>query len=135
MQLTKKHGFPAKYGALHPQFQTAEFFVTRAFDRIEPLLSAELFKQIDLATLGKNAEEKQGQLLAAAGPMKITFDADSGAVRRLVWDNGETVETLVLGEYKTPESAMLPKFMEWTYTKPPFKLHLDFVSPAITPVP
>ncbi len=132
MQLVKKHGKPAKYGALHPQFQNVEFFVTRAFDRIEPLLSAEVFKNVDLAALAQNPVEKGGQLTATSGGFQIAFDAESGMVRRLTWDDGEGMESLTFGDYQTPQSAALPKSLEWKYAGPSsFTLRLDFLAPAV----
>ena len=132
MQLTKKHDAPAKYGALHPQFQNFEFFITRAFDRIEPLLSGELFKNLDLAAFAQNSTQSGKWINTKSGPLEISFDSVTGAVRRMVWDDGEGVETLDLGDYRTPASAALPASFEWRYSRPAFTLRIDFVTPVVS---
>lgn len=129
--LTKKHGQPAKYGALHPQFQTAEFYVTRAFDRIDPLLSAEGFKEVDLAELGMKSEEKGGKLFTTAGIFQIVFDDTTGAVKSLGWDDEPAPETLIVGAYNALESGSLPKFLEWRDQQSKFSMRIDFLSPVV----
>jgi hypothetical protein len=132
MLLTKKHGLPAKYGAIHPQFQTLEFYVTRAFDRIESLLSSDVFRGADIAQLGETAVEKSGVLSTTAGPLTVRFDANSGAVKQLEWSAEKQSDQLKAGAYEPLRGGTLPKFLEWQDTRTGFLIRVDFLKPAVS---
>ncbi len=129
--LTKKHGQAAKYGALHPQFQTVEKDVVRAFDRLESLLSAEVFKQYDLKELEQNSVLKGNELSASAKNFRITFNAKTGVVKTLEWNDDDGQETLSIGAGTTPQSASLAKTMEWKRAATNFLIRIEFLNPVV----
>lgn len=137
MQLRKKHGSPAQYGALHPLFQTVEFYVTRAFDRVESVLSSDAFRLVILNEFAKNAVEKKGVIKANDGIVSIAFRSDDGHVEGLEWIGATGGDLLKMGAFHwfpKEKKDNLPAFMEWTDAKKGFRIRIDFLNPVVAKV-
>lgn len=132
MLLTKKRGKPAKYGAIHPVFQTVEAPVTRAFDRIESLLSSDVFHLVDLSELAASAVEKAGALEAESKGIRFRLDAKNGRVIEILWKMPEGDESLKLSTYDTVETPSLPRTIEWNDLAHKFTIRINFQNPVIT---
>ncbi|MCG3205403.1 MAG: Lipopolysaccharide assembly protein B [Elusimicrobia bacterium] len=132
MQLIKKSGMPAQYGALHPQFQTVEFYVTSAFDRFESLISAEVFRVHKGSGSILSAVEKSKKLEVTASQAKFWFDLKTGRLLEFSWDNGETVEYIDLGKYDPFIPRHMIQSVEWRINEPSFKIKIEFLDPVVT---
>ncbi len=128
MVLTKVHGEPAKYGAIHPQFQTVGPYVTRAFDRIEQVISGELFKGVDIADLAHHATEKGRTLSASNNGFEVQFDNTSGAVKSASWTVDSVTDGLSFGSYGG-EMSLTPSYFEWRGDSN-VSIRVDFLNPA-----
>ncbi len=126
--LTKAKGKAAKYGAIHPQFQTAEVFATRGFTRIEQLLSGDAFRHLDLAELQKNVKSKGNSLIADGGGARVTFDGRTGDVRKIEWTAGDQPDTLEI----TGAASPLPSELQWKDAKNGVTLGMEFLKPVVS---
>ena len=126
--LTKAKGQPAKYGAIHPQFQTAEVFATRGFTRIESLLSADAFRHFDLAALEKNAKVTGHSLVAEGGGARVSFDDRNGDVRKIEWTAGDKPDSLEI----TGAAAPLPSDLQWRDDQSGVTLGMEFLKPVVS---
>lgn len=128
MLLTKQKGQPAKYGAVHPQFQTAAPYATRAFTRIEALLSADALRSLDLAELQKSVTQKGRTLTAEGAGARLTFDARTGLLRKIEWTAGEQPDSLEI----TGDAAPLPSDLVWKDGKSSITLGVEFIKPVVS---
>jgi len=126
--LTKEKGKRAKYGAIHPQFQTAEVYATRGFTRIESLLSGDVFRQLNLAELEKNAKAKGRTLIAEGGGARVTFDDRTGDVRKIEWLAGDQPDSIEI----TGAAAPLPSELLWKDGRNGVTLSMEFLKPAVS---
>jgi tetratricopeptide (TPR) repeat protein len=133
MLLTKKHGSRAKYGAIHPQFQTIESDVTRAFDRIESVLSGDAFLKFDLSK-ANSPSEKSGVLSSVVEGTTVQFDAESGEVKQLDWQDAKAADRLKFGPAGAAKDSTVPKYFEWQDVRSGFTIRIDFLNPAVTAV-
>jgi tetratricopeptide (TPR) repeat protein len=130
--LTKEHGAPAAYGAIHPLFQTVEYHVTRAFNRIESLLSGDVFSSADLATLQKTAEGKKGKLIAVAEGLRFVFNDRTGLIEEISWSDGLETEALSIGNYKNTRAEVIPATLQWLDQRTHFIIRLKFLQPVVS---
>jgi hypothetical protein len=130
--VNKKYGIPATYGALHPQFQTVETFVVQAFNRIEELLSADVFDEADLNALRSKVAEEKRKLVANADTIGVSFNPNSGEISSLDWTSQSQPDSLLVGPYQVANSVAFPKYLEWHDKKSGFTLRFDFTKPVIS---
>jgi tetratricopeptide (TPR) repeat protein len=128
MLLTKDKGKPARYGAIHPQFQTAEVYATGAFTRIEQLLSAEVFRTANLADLMNGARQSGRNIVAEGGGLRFTFDGQSGDFRRVEWLSAARPDAIEADGHGAP----LPEGLTWKDGKTGVTLGVDFIKPVVS---
>lgn len=115
MKVTKKYGKPAQYGAIHPQLQSADFYVTRACGRMEEFLSGRVF---------------------GAAPARVRFDFNSrdGALNAIHWSDDAGDDQIRQSGLLIAASSTAAPWMEWIDSKSGFRIRLEFKKPAITTV-
>lgn len=125
MLLVKKYGRRAEYGAVHPEFQNAEPYVTRAFERVEEVLSGRTFKELDNVKLTESADRVKRTIVADGGPARLTFHRKSGDLLEVRWSDGDRLEI-------RPSSILLPAEFEWTDPASGVSLRVQFQKPSVS---
>ena len=134
MLLTKKHGQPSKYGAIHPQFQTVEFYVTRAFDNLADVLSADAFRNADLNSMAESLTNERGRLVGASDAERFSFSDPEGALLEIWSREASGGSKLSLEGKEIRAGAELPATVRWADDRTGFNIRVDFLSPVVTSV-
>jgi tetratricopeptide (TPR) repeat protein len=115
MKVTKKFGKPATYGAIHPQLQNADYYVTRACGRLEELLSGQVFRPTT---------------------SNVTFDFNprDGALNAVHWADDAGDDQLRHSGFFIAAKENAKTWLEWIDTKSGFRIRLEFKRPAITTI-
>jgi tetratricopeptide (TPR) repeat protein len=130
MLLSKPAGKPSQYGAIHPNFQSIEYFVTHAFDRVEGVLSGRSFRDLDIADLSGSAAKKSGLLVGQSAQAEIAFEPVDGAVQTIRWKS-DRPDSMKLSGYKPGHSVLMPTVFEWRDENSGFVLQMTLIDPVI----
>jgi tetratricopeptide (TPR) repeat protein len=131
MLLTKKPNKPSEYGAIHPVFQSIEYFITRASDRIESIWSGNAFRALDIAALGESAAKKSGGLTGKTDSAEVLFEAVDGNALKFKWNENGHPDSLVLSGYDAARAVAMPLTFEWKDESSGFVLQMTLVDPVV----
>jgi hypothetical protein len=135
MRLIKPFGKPAQYGALHPLFQAVEYYATRGAERVESLLSGQVFNELDLRELKDKIVFKSGLYTLSDGRVTVKFSSKDGRVKEISWKDEDLTESLHVGPYELYSKhsyQRFPRYLEWEDKKENVSILLDFQNPALS---
>ena len=131
LMVTKNKGEPTQYGALHPIFQTLEYYVTRAINRLESLLSGDLYRNLDLKSLKNEAQKKGSKLNAKNGTLSLSFGYTEGFLEKVSWTD-EGGEEVRLSHYSKESWPLIPQRFEWEDKANRFVIRFQFKDPILS---